>query len=99
MSVLNIGMDDVSDETRNLKDKLSSKGIRVITDMSLTLLTQLLECQISAQQMKLMKQAAEFDELQSTLNDALHKVCGPAKFFPVILTPPSPAVPRNQPCT
>lgn len=32
------------------------------------------ESQISAQQMKLMKQTAELDELQSTLNDALHKL-------------------------
>jgi hypothetical protein len=43
--------------------------------MWLTLLTKSLDSQISAQQMKLMKQAAELDEIQSTLNDALHKVC------------------------
>jgi hypothetical protein len=31
--------------------------------------------------MKLMKQAAEMEELRSTLNDALHKVCGRQTFM------------------
>ncbi|KAF8665423.1 hypothetical protein AX16_000442 [Volvariella volvacea WC 439] len=57
MSVLNIGANDVSEEQRALRDKISSK-----------------ETHIAAQQAQLMRQASEMEELQTALNDALHKL-------------------------
>ena len=96
MSILTLGIDDVSEETRTFKDKLSSKGI---SRFSVTWFTYRasIESQLSAQQMKLMKQAAELDELQSTLNDALHKVRTSDTCFCVEFNCPL-AITRNQPC-
>ncbi|KAF8204088.1 hypothetical protein BJ912DRAFT_896040 [Pholiota molesta] len=57
MSTWNLGIDDVSEETRAFKDKLASK-----------------DSQIAAQQDKIAKQAADYEELKERLNEALHKL-------------------------
>ncbi|KAF8971725.1 hypothetical protein BDZ97DRAFT_1784777 [Flammula alnicola] len=57
MSTWNLGIDDVSDETRAFKDKLSSK-----------------DGQIAAQQDRIAKQAADYEELKERLNEALHQL-------------------------
>ncbi|KAF9486584.1 hypothetical protein BDN70DRAFT_822370 [Pholiota conissans] len=57
MSTWNLGIDDVSEETRAFKDKIASK-----------------DSQIAAQQDKIAKQAADYDELKERLNEALQKL-------------------------
>ncbi|KAJ7269437.1 hypothetical protein B0H12DRAFT_1095850 [Mycena haematopus] len=57
MSSWQFGMNEVTEETQTLRNKLSSK-----------------ESQIAAQQNEILKQAAELVELNSTLNETLHRL-------------------------
>jgi myosin protein heavy chain len=76
MSSWNIGIDDVSEETQALKNKLSSQGMYFLPTQSLASSSFCsLDGHIAAQNTQLIKQAAELEEIKSTLNDTLHKVC------------------------
>lgn len=74
MSTWNLGIDDVSEEAQAFKDKLSSKGAYLPNLETYVALHGSTDSHIAAQQTKLMRQAAEMDELRSTFNDTLHKV-------------------------
>jgi myosin protein heavy chain len=76
MSTWNIGANDVSQETQNYRNKLSSKGAHYspVVPISYIANRSVKDTQIAAQQSKLIKQAAELGELKQALNDALHKV-------------------------
>ena len=74
MSALDIGINDVSEETKAFKDRLASKGpfLRCIPVSVACNLSS--DGHIAAQETRLMKQAAQLEELRSTLIEALHKV-------------------------
>ncbi|KAJ6621079.1 hypothetical protein B0H10DRAFT_2018578 [Mycena sp. CBHHK59/15] len=74
MSVWQIGMNEVTEETQAFKNKLSSKGGAFSVPL-FNMMPQLpAESQIAAQQTEIIKQAAQLAELKATLNDTLHKL-------------------------
>lgn len=93
MSTWNLGIGDVSEETRSLKDKLASKGeIRMYVWICKWLI-KCLDSQIAAQQDRIIKQTAEHGDLQERFNDAMHKVYHLSTLCPleVVLHTNSPA--------
>ena len=73
MSIWNLGIGDVSEETHALRNKLSSKG-DLNPPCFLNLAHATLDSQIAAQEDRLVRQAAEIQELKGALNEAFHKV-------------------------
>lgn len=87
MSVLDIGLHDISEQERALKDKIASKGMPLFSFMrpSLHLWSGVSpEGHIAAQDTRLIRQANEIDELRSSLNEAIHEVRAP---FPCVSSP------------
>jgi hypothetical protein len=76
MSAWGIGLSAPSEETQVLRERLSSKGMAVAS-FSCAWLTGLLlaqDAECADLQTQLIKRTAEISELNSTLNETLHKV-------------------------
>ena len=73
MSTWNLGINDVSEETHALRNKLASKG-DLNLPCCLNVAHTTLEGQIAAQQDRLVRQAAEIQEMNNALNETIHKV-------------------------
>lgn len=87
MSLIDLGKNDISEETQALKDRLASRGWLDHRSLFATsVLINALDTECAGLRTRLMRREAELEELQETLNETVYKVgnlSGACAMFPL----------------